>query len=154
MYGRCKFRWEGREMIQEIGLCLFLGYFTYEDIKTRRLSGKGIFLFAIVGGIISVLFPAYRIGQILLGMGIGGGLLIMSLLSKGGIGVGDGIVVLISGIYLGVQENCFLLLLALLVSSLYSGILWIVKKGDRKQKIPFIPFLLVGYIMRLVFGIV
>ncbi len=154
MYGRCKFRWEGREMIQEIGLCLFLGYFTYEDIKTRRLSGKGIFLFAIVGGIISVLFPAYRIGQILLGMGIGGGLLIMSLLSKGGIGVGDGIVVLISGIYLGVQENCFLLLLALLVSSLYSGILWIVKKVDRKQKIPFIPFLLVGYIMRLVFGIV
>ena len=146
--------WEGREMIQEIGLCLFLGYFTYEDIKTRRLSGKGIFLFAIVGGIISVLFPAYRIGQILLGMGIGGGLLIMSLLSKGGIGVGDGIVVLISGIYLGVQENCFLLLLALLVSSLYSGILWIVKKVDRKQKIPFIPFLLVGYIMRLVFGIV
>lgn len=141
-------------MIQEIGLCLFLGYFTYEDIKTRRLSGKGIFLFAIVGGIISVLFPAYRIGQILLGMGIGGGLLIMSLLSKGGIGVGDGIVVLISGIYLGVQENCFLLLLALLVSSLYSGILWIVKKVDRKQKIPFIPFLLVGYIMRLVFGIV
>ena len=117
-------------MIQEIGLCLFLGYFTYEDIKTRRLSGKGIFLFAIVGGIISVLFPAYRIGQILLGMGIGGGLLIMSLLSKGGIGVGDGIVVLIS------------------------GILWIVKKVDRKQKIPFIPFLLVGYIMRLVFGIV
>ena len=78
----------------------------------------------------------------------------MSLLSKGGIGVGDGIVVLISGIYLGVQENCFLLLLALLVSSLYSGILWIVKKVDRKQKIPFIPFLLVGYIMRLVFGIV
>lgn len=141
-------------MIQEIGLCLFLGYFTYEDIKTRRLSGKGIFLFAIVGGIISVLFPAYRIGQILLGMGIGGGLLIMSLLSKGGIGVGDGIVVLISGIYLGVQENCFLLLLALLVSSLYSGILWIVKKVDRKQKIPFIPFLLVGYIMRLFFGIV
>ena len=68
-------------MIQEIGLCLFLGYFTYEDIKTRRLSGKGIFLFAIVGGIISVLFPAYRIGQILLGMGRGGGLLIMSLLS-------------------------------------------------------------------------
>ncbi len=154
MYGRYKFRWEGREMIQEIGLCLFLGYFTYEDIKTRRLSGKGIFLFAIVGGIISVLFPAYRIGQILLGMGIGGGLLIMSLLSKGGIGVGDGIVVLISGIYLGVQENCFLLLLALLVSSLYSGILWIVKKVDRKQKIPFIPFLLVGYIMRLFFGIV
>lgn len=154
MYGRYKFRWEGRDMIQEIGLCLFLGYFTYEDIKTRRLSGKGIFLFAIVGGIISVLFPAYRIGQILLGMGIGGGLLIMSLLSKGGIGVGDGIVVLISGIYLGVQENCFLLLLALLVSSLYSGILWIVKKVDRKQKIPFIPFLLVGYIMRLVFGIV
>ena len=125
-------------MIQEIGLCLFLGYFTYEDIKTRRLSGKGIFLFAIVGGIISVLFPAYRIGQILLGMGIGGGLLIMSLLSKGGIGVGDGIVVLISGIYLGVQENCFLLLLALLVSSLYSGFLWIGKKVDRKQKIPFI----------------
>ena len=141
-------------MIQEIGLCLFLGYFTYEDIKTRRLSGKGIFLFAIVGGIISVLFHAYRIGQILLGMGIGGGLLIMSLLSKGGIGVGDGIVVLISGIYLGVQENCFLLLLALLVSSLYSGFLWIGKKVDRKQKIPFIPFLLVGYIMRLVFGIV
>ena len=141
-------------MIQEIGLCLFLGYFTYEDIKTRRLSGKGIFLFAIAGGIISVLFPAYRIGQILLGMGIGGGLLIMSLLSKGGIGVGDGIVVLISGIYLGVQENCFLLLLALLVSSLYSGFLWIGKKVDRKKKIPFIPFLLVGYIMRLVFGIV
>ncbi len=141
-------------MVQEIGLCLFLSYFTYEDIKTRRLSGKGIFLFVIVGVMVSVLFPVYRIGQILLGMGIGGGLLIVSLLSKGGIGAGDGMVVLISGIYLGVRENCFLLLLALLVSSLYSGVLWIGKKVDRKQKIPFIPFLLVGYIMRLVLGIV
>lgn len=141
-------------MVQEIGLCLFLSYFTYEDIKTRRLSGKGIFLFVIVGVMVSVLFPVYRIGQILLGMGIGGGLLIVSLLSKGGIGAGDGMVVLISGIYLGVRENCFLLLLALLVSSLYSGVLWIGKKVDRKQKIPFIPFLLVGYIMRLFLGIV
>ncbi len=141
----------GEEMVQEIGLCLFLSYFAYEDIKTRRLSGKGIFLFAIVGVMISVLFPVYTIGQILLGMGVGGGLLIVSLLSKGGIGAGDGIVVLISGIYLGFQGNCLFLLLALLVSSFYSGVLWIGKKVDRKWRIPFVPFLVVGYIMKLVF---
>ena len=131
----------GEEMVQEIGLCLFLSYFAYEDIKTRRLSGKGIFLFAIVGVMISVLFPVYTIGQILL----------VRILSQGGIGAGDGIVVLISGIYLGFQGNCLFLLLALLVSSFYSGVLWIGKKVDRKWRIPFVPFLVVGYIMKLVF---
>lgn len=136
-------------MIQKICLCLFLGYFTYEDIQKMQLSKRGILFFGILGIAVSIIFPVHKIYQILLGMGIGGFLLLASWISRQGIGAGDGIVVLICGIYLGFQKNCLLLICALLLSSLFSIILWIGKKVNRKQKIPFIPFLLLSYIGNL-----
>ncbi len=84
-------------------------------------------------------------GVMFSGIYIGVILLILSKLSRGGIGAGDGIVFVVTGLVYGIWENAVLLLIALTLSGVVGGILLILHKVGRKALIPFVPFVSVGY---------
>lgn len=77
---------------------------------------------------------------------IEGGLLIgISRITQGAVGVGDGIVFIISGVMLGFFENAILLFLSLVFAAAAGTCLVLFRRVGRKDMIPFVPFIFVGY---------
>ena len=84
------------------------------------------------------------------GLAVGGLLLLFGYFSKEAVGIADGVIVTVCGIAFGVYETVTLCFAAAVYSALCSFILLLCKKVERKSRIPFLPFLLLGYItMRL-----
>lgn len=80
-----------------------------------------------------------------LGILIGVVLIGISILTKGEIGIGDGILFVISGLLFGIYENGVLLFLSLLFTAMASGILVLSRRVGRKYTLPFAPFVFAGY---------
>ena len=72
----------------------------------------------------------------LLSMGVGGVVAVMSVLSRGKMGMGDGMLILAMGSVLSVGE----------LLGIHAGLQLCVFKKKRDEEIPFAPFLLAGYL--------
>lgn len=62
--------------------------------------------------------------------------------------MGDALLMLVLGIYLGLEAALDVLLLALFLAAVWAGILLFVGKKGRNYAFPFVPFLLIGYMGR------
>ena len=61
------------------------------------------------------------------------------------ISIGDGLLLIVTGIYLGLEENLKLFLCGLFLCGLWALGLVLLRKKSRKDSIPFVPFLLAAY---------
>jgi leader peptidase (prepilin peptidase)/N-methyltransferase len=66
--------------------------------------------------------------------------------SDGKIGIGDGVLLCATGLGLGFWSNLELFAIALLLAAVISIVLLTFRLADRKKSIPFVPFLLLGYV--------
>ena len=71
---------------------------------------------------------------------------LIALISGGMVGFGDGLLILTMGSVLGAGELAGILCGALLLCGIYSGIEYLMLKKSRSEEIPFVPFLLIGYL--------
>ncbi|HKL80101.1 MAG TPA: A24 family peptidase [Mobilitalea sp.] len=85
-----------------------------------------------------------------LGLSVGAGVMLTSKATGGKIGMGDGLLLGVTGIGLGFWENLELFALSLFAAAIVSIILLAFKLADRKKSIPFVPFLLIGYIINFI----
>ncbi len=69
-------------------------------------------------------------------------LLVLAWLTKESIGYGDGISVILLGGMVGLRNCIWVLCISLLLLSLAGLVLLVIKRVDRKTKIPYLPFLL------------
>lgn len=130
-------------------LLLGIGWAALEDLKTGKVR---IILTASLfasGLVLKLLEGQSKIWDLLLGSCIGLGLVLLSLLSRQAIGTGDGLMFIASGASLGLTDNLWLLLISLALSSAASIVLMIMLKFKGRNRIPFIPFMLTGYICLL-----
>jgi len=136
------------------GKCVLLGVlfvFAGMDVKKRELS---LLLLGICGafGVILFLMTDELLWQELLGgLCVGGGMLLFALVSKESVGVGDGLLFCVTGIYLGLWQNLLLLFGAVLFCAAAGAVLLLRKKCTRKQQIPFAPFVLIADVALLFF---
>ena len=96
-----------------------------------------------------------RTGKLILveklgGMAVGLVLLIISKLTQGQIGEGDGVTFLITGFSLGFERNSLLLLEALLLSFVWSLFLILMKKINLKTSLPFLPFVMTAFMIQVI----
>ena len=120
------------------------------DIKTRTVSLIRLIAFAILGITINYCKNYQSIWSVVGGLVVGVVLLGYALLSKGAMGVGDGVVFLCLGIFLGLSGNLRLLFFSLLIAAIASGVYAIVTKNGIKAKVPFIPCVLVAFVGTIV----
>ena len=78
-------------------------------------------------------------------------MLVFACFSGEAIGVADGVIILVSGVAFGLYETVVFCFLAALYAGAVSGVLLLVKRAGRKTRIPFFPFLLLGYVTMRVF---
>jgi leader peptidase (prepilin peptidase)/N-methyltransferase len=129
---------------ETIGVLLL--FCTIEDLRRKKVL---IWMLAAAILVIGICVPFScnhtiwdRIGGFIVGIFVMG----VSTVTKGKIGMGDGSLLCVTGIGLGLWGNLELFALALLGASVVSIILLVFRMADRKKSIPFVPFLLLGFI--------
>ncbi len=131
-------------MIQSYTLLGMLGWCSLEDIKKKQVKVYPILMFGIAGVFLHLYYRNLSIYSLFAGVFLGVALLLLAAVT-GQIGTGDGLVLLVCGIYLGFRENARLLFHGLLFCGVWSGFLLLLKKKKRKDEIAFVPFLFLAY---------
>lgn len=132
-------------MIQSYVLLGTLGVHSIEDIRERKITVTVTLFSGIVGILLHLLFQNQSIFAMLLGMVPGILLLGLSQMTHGQIGAGDGIVFMLTGFYLGFVENMLLMLLSFTLAGIWGFLLLAAGCCQRRDRIPLIPFLFLGY---------
>ncbi len=131
-------------MISGFTWALLLGG-SYYDIRYRALPNR----FLVIGGLLAIalafLLRPVSVLSMVGSMGLGAAIVGLSVLTRGGIGVGDGLFLGMLGINLGFSGLFSVFVAALLLSALAAIILLFFKKGNRKYAFPFIPFVAMAY---------
>lgn len=129
-------------------LCIgsLLGISTVIDIKTRKVSFKILAVYGMLGILNLVFFDRQCLYAAFGGALIGILVLGISKLTKGGIGMGDGLLMIVTGVFLGAWGNIELFLGSLFLAAIFSVLYLIVKRKDRKKEIPLVPFLFLSYL--------
>jgi len=101
----------------------------------------------LLGGLLGEADLTSRAGGAMVGVVM----LVFACFSGEAIGVADGVIILVSGVAFGLYETVVFCFLAALYAGAVSGVLLLVKRAGRKTRIPFFPFLLLGYVTMRVF---
>ncbi len=139
--------------MQKIIVLGLLGFCSLEDLKYKHLTVIYILMFGIGGVVLHLFMPVCSIYSILCGMLIGAFMLLVSLITRGSVGLGDGILLVVTGVYLGGYGNLVLMMMGLLLASFWSLGLLALKRRQRKDEIAFVPFLLLSYFVMLCGGV-
>ena len=136
-------------MIQSYVLLGALGVHSIEDIRQRKITITISLFFAMVGIFLHLMFQNQSIYQMLFGLLPGIAILALSSLTGGKIGMGDGVVIMLTGFYLGFYKNLMLLFLAFLLAGILGLYLLVVHRWSREGRMPFVPFLFASYLVML-----
>lgn len=126
---------------------------TVSDLKYMLLPNRILLAFAPAFILLRCVFPLDSIWSHVWGGIAGGGvLLLVVIVTRGGMGLGDVKLLMLLGWVLGLSNLIPAFMIACLLGSLVGGILIFFKIVERKQPIPFGPFLLLGALLSFVYG--
>lgn len=134
---------------------ILLFYLSVVDIIRRKIPSAVCFLIGI-----AILVWLYAMQEMkwtdsLTGACIGIFLIAAAVVTGQAVGIGDGVVFLLSGLLLGFWGNMQLLILSLFIELLFVGGYMLAKKLKNgkptmsealKKRIPFLPFIFISYI--------
>lgn len=124
------------------------------DLHDRIIPNEMVLFGLIVGAIMLFALPYAAKGWVEALSGAGGAfvfLLLIALIARGGMGLGDVKLAAVIGLFLG-RWATMGLILAFLSGGLISGLLLIFKIVGRKDHIPFGPWLALGAIITALYG--
>jgi len=111
------------------------------------VAGLGVWL------ILQILIPSVAWADAIAGSALGFSLmLVIYVLSRGGLGFGDVKFVGLIGLYLGVSLTLLTLFLAFVIGALVGLVLLLLGLKQRKSALPFGPFLALGAYLAMVWG--
>lgn len=133
----------------ELPLCLLLGALAITDYKSKKIPLRTIVPVLCIG--ILNLFLQYDRDwkSILGGTGMGVALCILSKAAGNRIGMGDGLVITVIGMFMGLKRTFICMSGAFFLASLVALFLLFIKKAERKYKMPFIPYIFAAYIIMI-----
>ncbi len=119
------------------------------DVRRQEVSLKSFWIFGIAGIVLNLWLRYQTWWELLGGMGVGVFLVAAAFLTREAVGCGDGLLVCVTGLYLGMWENISLLLGGTAVCALVMALGLMLGKVRRKDRFPLVPFLLLVYAGRL-----
>ena len=131
--------------IVHICLIIILGVICVFDIKRKKIPVYMLIILAAAGIISNFAVGEFDIEKRIIAMLPGMILLIVSMITKQQIGYGDGMIILIMGLYIDIDDILSIVLSSFLLSSIAAIILMTVFKKKKNFEMAFSPFLLIGY---------
>ena len=127
---------------------IFLVIGTLSDIKYKRIPVWLMAGFGAVAVVLRVVGLQQQSGmELLSGVAAGVFLIVVSAVTGGQIGMGDGLVFMVLGVLLG-ADNVMLMIIALILCAVVAGVLFVAKRVKRKDRLPFVPFVLCSYVLQ------
>lgn len=122
------------------------------DYDHRLILDKVLFCLAITGVLIEALFPQHGWWD-LLQAAVAGGLLflVIALVSRGGMGMGDVKFAAVLGLYFGFKLSLLIFWLAFFLGGL-AGVMALLCGKSRKEALPFGPFLCLAAWIGMLYG--
>lgn len=138
------------QLLQTIMIVVYMGISTYFDYKWKRIpwwvQGMGT-IFVCIYLIVKGNTPGI---ELFISLIPGMIMIFLSFITRESIGYGDGLSVMIIGSIMGIK-NCFwMICISLVMISLVSAILMILKRASQKTKIPYVPFLFAAESLMLI----
>lgn len=135
----------GNMVVIKILVLTMLSIMSIMDLKSKRINLYFLIPFLVSGVICNLSYQLVPLTSLIGGVGIGIVLLMISFVTKGKIGSGDGIILMVTGLFLGFYDNLLLLLSATFLSAIVGAFILLKKGMNKKYEIPFIPFLLLSF---------
>lgn len=135
-----------------------LGWIDFrEGLIPNRMIGVGL-LFWVVVVLIDIFVGGTPWNRVLVfsalgGFVYGGVLLVIALIVKKALGMGDVKLFFVLGLFYGVTDTYSILLFSILIMAIVSAVLLIMKKATPKTSIPMAPFVAVGFLISILAGL-
>lgn len=140
------------DFLSHIVLFIYLTICTITDIHTNTISKMYSLCFGLILLLLGILNPNIELTSIIVSISPGMFLLLLGLSSRQAIGYGDGVATIIIGICVGLNRCFIICLIAFLIASMASCIK-LLKHHSIKSTLPFIPFLLIAFVLNNIFTI-
>lgn len=132
--------------MKTIVITIFLIISTLIDLRKKEVNISLCISVALVGLIYEIFISKTDILSIILGILPGIFLMLTSIVTNEEVGKGDAVILSTIGIFLGLKKTILVLIYALFSTIIIGGILLLIRKKNKKYKIPFVPFILFSYI--------
>lgn len=136
-------------MWNEYCAALLLGWNAWTDLRRQEVSMPSLGAAAAAGILLNLLVNYQKSAELFAGIGTGLFLLAVSAVSKGAVGFGDGLLLCVTGIFLGGMGNLRLLMLGSILCAAVLGAVLAFGRVRWKQRFPFVPFLFLAQIGRI-----
>lgn len=140
-----------KEWVWKGFVTIFLMLNTGWDIRKRKVLLGSIVSFGILGMIHLFFVEKEMVFLVLCGVLPGMFLILCSYVTRQSVGYGDGLIVLVCGLYLGLWQTFAMVFYGLLFCSAVSVFLLLLRKRTYKTGVPFVPYLLAGYVCTQIF---
>ncbi|MBI3585267.1 MAG: prepilin peptidase [Nitrospinae bacterium] len=134
-------------------LCTSLIIIAFIDLEHKIIPDVITLPGIIIGLTLSLTIPHITLINSIKGLLLGGGLFYaIAIISRGGMGGGDIKLIAMVGSFLGWKNVLLTIFLGSLFGSIVGIVLIILKKKNRKDMVPFGPFLSLGAIVSIFYG--
>ena len=136
----------------EKAVVLLTGLFisAWFDLKKEIIYVPLIVCMGIIGVICHIFLQENTIWNLMSGMLIGVILLLGGIWSGEKIGYGDGVIFIMTGIFLGFWGNMLLLVIASILAGVTCTGLLLTHKKCKEEQIVFVPFIFISYVILLI----
>lgn len=131
--------------VKDICVLIFLGINSWTDIRKRQVSLLSIVIFAICGTAWSI-SSKVKVLDFFLCAGIGLIFVGISIFTEDAVGMGDGWLIMALGTVIQPVELFSVIFIAVMCSAVWAGITLAIFHRKGCTEIPFVPFLLIGYL--------
>ncbi len=131
--------------MKELCILAFLVWNSWRDIRKHEISLTLTLIFGI-GGMLLFWQDHETLWDVVGSASVGLGMIGMSILTRGAVGMGDGLLLLALSGVLSSGELLLTLLLGLFLCAVWGTGLLLFRKKEKHTEIPFIPFLSLGYL--------
>ncbi|HWR43651.1 prepilin peptidase [Sporomusa sp.] len=143
----------GPELIKVLTFTSFLIVITFIDYDHQLILDKVLIWFFVAGVGINLYIGYPTISDMLTASLTGGGLLlIIAVITRGGMGGGDIKFVAALGLWLGLKLTLLTLFLSFIIGGIGGALLLLLKLKSRKDFIPFGPFIALGAFVSMMYG--
>lgn len=132
--------------MKTVVITIFLILSTLLDLRKKEVNISLCISVALIGLIYGIFINKTDLLSIILGIIPGIFLMLTSIVTNEEIGKGDAVILSTIGIFLGLKKTILVLIYALFMTVIIGGILLLIRKKNKKYKIPFVPFILCSYI--------
>lgn len=144
----------GSELIRFLILTSFLIVITFIDYDHQLILDKVLIWFAGIGILMNLYIGYPNITDMIIAAVTGGGvMLVIAVITRGGMGGGDIKFVAVLGLWFGLKFIILTLFLSFVIGGLGSVVLLLFKFKGRKDFIPFGPFIAIGALITALYGV-